>query len=262
MEDFLTICEQAVRGAGAVLTGLFGRATVREKGPRDLVTEADLASQELVRQTVARAFPDHDFIGEEGQPATDGRPAGAEYRWIVDPLDGTTNFAHGVPHFCVSLALENRGTLLVGAVFDPLRDECYTAKAGAGSWLNGEPIRTSGVADLSQSLAGFGLPNVVTPDDPDLRLFRQALGACQAIRRTGSAALNHCYVAAGRFDVAWNYGTRIWDVAAAALIVKEAGGVIDSPDGGGFLVERGRLFSAANRSLMEQLRQLAARRGG
>jgi myo-inositol-1(or 4)-monophosphatase len=261
MKDFLAICEQAARGAGAVLTGLFGRAKVREKGPRNLVTEADFASQEFVRQTIAAAFPDHDFIGEEGDAGQRDRRVEADYRWIVDPLDGTTNFAHGVPHFCVSLALENRGSLLVGAVFDPIRDECYTARAGVGSWLNGEPIRTSGVVDLAQSLAGFGLPNVVAPDDPDLRLFNRALGVCQAIRRTGSAALNHCYVAAGRFDVAWNYGTRIWDVAAAALIVQEAGGVIESPDGGGFVVERGRLFSAANRSLMEQLRRLSFRSG-
>lgn len=258
MKDFLAICEQAVRGAGAVLAAQYGRAKVREKGPGDLVTEADFASQELVRQTVIGAFPDHDFLGEEGDPEVGAGQARAEYRWIVDPLDGTTNYAHKVPHFCVSLALENRGRLVVAAVFDPMRDECYTAKAGAGAWLNGKPIRTSGIAALSESLAGFGLPNVVAPDDPDLRLFQRALGACQAVRRTGSAALNHCYVAAGRFDVAWNYGTKIWDVAAAALIVTEAGGATGSPSGGEFVVNQGRLFSAASRPLLEQLRQLAA----
>jgi myo-inositol-1(or 4)-monophosphatase len=257
MKEFLATAEEAVREGGAVLAGMLGRAKVREKGPSDLVTEADFASQEVVRKIVLGAFSDHGFIGEEDHPSGGNITGNGEYRWILDPLDGTTNFVHGVPHFCVSLALERQGSVLVGAVYDPMAGECYLAEAGKGSRLNGAPIFTSTIIDLSQSLAAVGLPCVVGPESPDLRLFNEALKACQAVRRTGSAALNLCYVAAGRFDVAWNYSTKIWDVAAGALIIQEAGGTIESPYGGDFNVHEGQLFSAANDTLMEQLRDLA-----
>ncbi len=261
MSEFLAIAEEAARKGGAVLAEMLGRAKVREKGPADLVTEADVASQEAVRNLVLGAFPEHGFIGEEGASVDDNPPEETEYRWIVDPLDGTTNFVHGVPHFCVSVALEQKGRLLVGAVYNPLGDECYLAEAGNGARLNGAPLSTSEVTDLSQSLAAVGLPCVVNSESPDLRLFNQALAGCQAVRRTGSAALNLCYVAAGRFDLAWNYSTKIWDVAAGALIIQEAGGCVESPHGGNFIVDQGRLFSAANASLMEQLREMAREAG-
>jgi myo-inositol-1(or 4)-monophosphatase len=237
---------------------MLGAVSVREKGPADLVTEADFASQEVVRQVVLGAYPDHGFVGEEDHPGAGGMNPDNEYRWIVDPLDGTTNFVHGVPFFCVSLALEQRGRLLVGAVYNPMSGECYLAEAGNGARLNGEPIFTSDVVDLSQSLAGVGLPSVVDSQSPDLRVFNRALGVCQAIRRTGSAALNLCYVACGRFDVAWNYSTKIWDVAAGALMIEEAGGRTASPYGGDFVIEQGQLLSAANDSLMDQLKTLTA----
>ena len=261
MSEFLAIAEEAARKGGAVLAEMLGRAKVREKGPADLVTEADVASQEAVRSLLLGAFPDHGFIGEEGTSAEDSRSKEAEFRWIVDPLDGTTNFVHGVPHFCVSVALEQRGRLLVGAVYNPLGDECYLAEAGKGARLNGVALSTSEVVDLSQSLAAVGLPCVVNSESPDLRLFNQALTDCQAIRRTGSAALNLCYVAAGRFDLAWNYSTKIWDVAAGALIIQESGGCVESPYGGKFVVDEGRLFSAANGTLMAQLRGMAREAG-
>lgn len=257
MNGFLATAEEAVRAGGAVLVGMLGRAKVREKGPADLVTEADFESQATVRKIVLGAFPDHGFLGEEDHPSAGAVLGDSGYRWIVDPLDGTTNFVHGVPHFCVSLALEHQGRLVVGAVYNPLTEECYLAESGKGARLNGKPISTSEVVDLSHSLAGVGLPSVVDSSSPDLRMFNQALGACQAIRRTGSAALNLCYVAAGRFDVAWNYSTKIWDVAAGALMIEEAGGSIESPDGGKFDTHQGQLFSAANGALMDQLRTLA-----
>ncbi len=257
MTDFLATADKAVREGGAVLLGMLGRARVREKGPADLVTEADFASQETVRKIVLGAFPDHGFVGEEDDPGGGEVSGDSEYRWIVDPLDGTTNFVHGVPHFCVSLALERQGRLVVGAVYNPLAEECYLAETGKGAHLNGKSIATSKITNLSQSLAAVGLPSVVDSESPDLRMFNEALGACQAIRRTGSAALNLCYLAAGRFDVAWNYSTKIWDVAAGALIIQEAGGSIESPYGGEFDTGGGELFSAANDTLMEQLRQLA-----
>ncbi len=259
MKEFLAIAEEAAREGGAILARMLGRAKVREKGRADLVTEADFASQEAVRRIVLGAFPGHGFIGEEDQAGGGGTVAGnGEYRWILDPLDGTTNYVHGVPHFCVSLALEREGRVLVAAVYNPLGEECYLAEAGGGARLNGRAIHTSQVTELSQSLAAVGLPCVVGPESPDLRLFNEALVACQAVRRTGSAALNLCYVAAGRFDVTWNYSTKIWDVAAGALLIEEAGGSIESPYGGPFRVQEGQLFSAANDTLMKQLRDLAA----
>jgi len=170
---------------------------------------------------VLTAFPDHCLLGEESEPTCGAgvSPAGtvgagvspaqaagtaapqSQYRWIVDPLDGTTNYVHGVPHYCVSLALERNGRLLVGAVYDPTLDECFTAIEGRGARLNGKPIHASGVSTLSESLAAIGFPPTVQPDAPDLRLFLELLPRCQAIRRTGSTALNLCYVAAGRFDL-------------------------------------------------------------
>ncbi|MHB8900697.1 MAG: inositol monophosphatase family protein [Thermoguttaceae bacterium] len=262
MKDFITTAEKAVREGGAVLEKMLGRAKVREKGPADLVTEADFASQEVVRNIVLGAFPDHGFLGEETHPDGEGQTDGSgEYRWILDPLDGTTNYVHGVPHFCVALALERRGQVVAGAVYSPMEEECYLAEVGKGAYLNGVAIFTSKVVDMSQSLAAVGLPSVVGPESPDLRLFNEALRACQGVRRTGSAALNLCYIAAGRFDVAWNYSTKIWDVAAGALIIQEAGGAIGSPYGGQFELGTGQLFSAANDTLLSQLNTLARTAG-
>ena len=260
MNDFMATAEEAVREGGAVLLEMLGRVNVREKGPADLVTEADFASQETVRKIVLGEYPEHGLIGEEDVPGTP-TPEGREYRWIVDPLDGTTNFVHEVPHFCVSLALERGNQLVVGAVYNPVTEECYLAEVGKGARLNGQPISTSRVTDLSQGLAALGLPTVVNSESPDLRLFNEALGTCQAIRRTGSAALNLCYVASGRFDVAWSYCTKVWDIAASVLIIQEAGGVIESPDGGEFDVHRGQVFAASSEVLMGQLREMASKAG-
>jgi myo-inositol-1(or 4)-monophosphatase len=257
MSDFVTVCEKAARAGAAAVQQWVGRLNVREKGRADLVTEADFASQEAVRKAIAEVYPDHDLIGEEGPPASDAAER-AEYRWIVDPLDGTTNFVHGVPHYAVSLALERRGKLLAAAVFDPVNDECFTAAAGGGAMLNGRPIHTSNVDRLGDALAAVGFPPSVDRDSPDLIVFLAAIGRCQAIRRTGSAALNLCYLAAGRFDVFWSYATRIWDVAAGILVVQEAGGALSAFDGGPFDLEEARFLAAANRPLHEQLRELVA----
>jgi myo-inositol-1(or 4)-monophosphatase len=243
-----------------------GRVQAREKSRSNLVTEADLASQEVVCRRVFNAFPEHGVIGEEHQPGT-GRPLGgdpseqAEYCWHVDPLDGTTNYVHQVPHFCVSLALERSGDLLVGAVYNPVAEECFSAAAGQGARLNGTPIRTSRVTRLSQALAAFGLPAVVPQDSPDLRLFLKAVGRCQAVRRTGSAALNLCYLAAGRFDASWSFSTNLWDVAAGVLLIREAGGMVTDPDGGPFDLKHARYLAAANGRLHAELRALAAEAG-
>ena len=183
------------------------------------------------RATVLQAFPHHSVLGEEDQLAGD-TPSKTEYRWIVDPLDGTTNFVHGIPHYAVSLALEHRGQILVGAVFDPSLDECFTAALGQGAFLNGRPIRTSGANRLSEVIAGTGFPAKLQPYSPDLLVFNKALFRCQGVRRTGSASLNLCDVAAGRFGVLWGFSTKIWDIAAGVLLIQEAGGVVTSPEGG------------------------------
>lgn len=266
MSDFITVCEEAVRAGGAVLMDHFGHVTAREKGPADLVTEADFASQEAIRRRVLDAFPEHSFLGEEEPrgrltPTPDAGPPRSEYRWIVDPLDGTTNYVHRVPHFSVSLALERAGEVLAGCVFDPGAEECFTAVAGAGAWLNGEPIHTSSVWRLQGALAATGFPPLVRPDSPEVRLFLEGLQALQAMRRTGSAALNLSYVAAGRFDAAWSLSTKVWDVAAGVLLIREAGGLVTSPEGGPLAIEEGRFAAAANTRLHAQLLAMIARAG-
>lgn len=258
MQDYIKVCEKAVRAAGAVLMAKIGRVEVHEKARSDLVTEADWAAQQAVRGIILDAFADHAVIGEEDPPGGTTWGDRGEYCWIVDPLDGTTNYVHQVPHFCVSLALVRNGQLLVGAVYDPVADECFTAAVGEGARLNGRQIRPSRVSQLSGALAAVGFPPNVRRDSPDLLVFLEAIFRCQAIRRTGSAALNLCYLAAGRFDATWTFSTKIWDVAAGALIIREAGGIVTSPGGGDFVLETGQLLAAANQPLHDQLRELVA----
>lgn len=257
MPDYLKTCEEAARQAGTTLLDWMGKTSVRYKGRADMVTEADLAAQEVVRKIVLGAFPDHSLLGEEDvlPRASAGR---TEFRWIVDPLDGTTNFVHGVPHFAVSLALEQNGELLAGTIFDPMLDECFTAAAGQGARLNGRPIHVSRVTTLADALGGTGFPAALRNDSPDLLTFLEAIFCCQGVRRTGSAALNFCYLAAGRFDVIWNFGTKIWDVAAGTLLVREAGGIVTAPDGSPFVLEDAR-YVAANPTLHSQAQAMVAR---
>jgi myo-inositol-1(or 4)-monophosphatase len=171
-------------------------------------------------------------------------------------LDGTTNFVHGIPFYCVSLALEHEGKPVVGAVYNPVSGECFTAAAGQGAWLNGKPIRTSPVTELSEALAAMGLPPQVQPDSPDLLVFLEAIYRCQAVRRTGSTALNLSFLAAGRFDVFWGFSAKIWDVAAGVLLVQEAGGAISSPQGDEYHLSGDPLLVAANPQLRSQLQKM------
>jgi len=249
---YLEVCESAARAAGHAIQQWVGKTTIRHKGPADLVTEADFAAQEVVKKTVLAAFPQHSVLGEEDQIAGN-TPSATEFRWIVDPLDGTTNFVHGVPHYAVSLALEHRGRILVGTVYDPSMDDCFTTAEGRGAFLNGEPIRTSDIVQLSAALAATGFPAYVQPDSPDLLVFNKAIFDCQGVRRTGSASLNLCYVAAGRFDVVWGFSTKIWDIAAGVLLIREAGGVVSSLDGGELDLASGRFLASANGELHHHL---------
>jgi myo-inositol-1(or 4)-monophosphatase len=268
ISDYFSVCEKAVRAAGATIQSWIGRTSVRHKGRADLVTEADVSAQEAIRKIVLGSFPEHALLGEEDPMDRVLSPPGAKrqtdnpsheggYRWIADPLDGTTNFVHGVPHYAVSLALEHRGRIVVGAIFDPNLDECFMAAAGRGATLNGRPIHTSGVTDLCEGLAATGFPATVWPESPDLLVFNQAIFQCQGVRRTGSAALNLAYLAAGRFDVLWAFSTKIWDVAAGILLAREAGGIITSPEGGEFILDSARYIAAATPALHGQLLQMA-----
>ena len=188
LSEQMRVCEQAVRAAGAVIQDWVGRTSVKHKGPADLVTEADFAAQEKVRQIVLGAYPDHALLGEEGPSGPDtGRKC--EYRWIVDPVDGTTNFVHHVPHYAVSLALEQHGKVVLGAVYDPSLDECFSATPARGmaEWAADSCQRGRYVG---RCVGGVGLSREVRPDSPDLLVFNQAIYRCQGVRRSGSAAPN------------------------------------------------------------------------
>jgi myo-inositol-1(or 4)-monophosphatase len=230
----LAICEAAARAGGRVLLDWVGRFGVSNKGPRDLVTEADLASQREIRRIVMEAFPDHGFIGEESLPedAGNGPPAGQPsatrpaYRWMVDPLDGTSNYVHGFPAWCVSVALTIGDEILVGAIHDPQRDECFTAQLGVGAWLNGKPVAVSRCLLLSDALVALSFPPHTTADSVAVADFLAVVPHVHSARRTGSTAINLAWLACGRLDAFWVRRIACWDVAAGLLIFREAGGSI------------------------------------
>jgi myo-inositol-1(or 4)-monophosphatase len=216
---------------------------VDKKGTIDLVTEVDVAIEQMFREMIASRFPDHAVLGEEmGGSAT--VPPGP--CWVFDPIDGTTNFAHGLPIFCSSLALEVDGVGEVGAVYDPNRKELFTAERGGGAFLNGTPIRVSSAATLVDSMLVTGFPyDVHERVDEIVGLFAAFVGQARAVRRLGSAAIDLCYVAAGRMDGFWERDLKPWDIAGGALIVREAGGEVTNTDGRAF-TSRGRDVLATN----------------
>ncbi len=253
------LCERAARLGGQVLRDHAGRVQSREKRPADLVTDADIAAQRVIRDTLLAAFPDHGFLGEENESI----PPGADgFRWVVDPLDGTTNFVHQFPHYAVSIGLEQRGELVAGVVYEPTHDECFIATAGEGAFLNGRRLQVSRTTELSQALVAVSFPPRPAVDSPEVRRFLEVLQVSRATRRTGSSALNLCWVAAGRFDAFWTYDTKPWDVAAGALIVREAQGLLTGPGGGLFSLEQASLVTAATPTLHAELCQILARVDG
>ncbi|MGE3841326.1 MAG: inositol monophosphatase family protein, partial [Vicinamibacterales bacterium] len=218
----------AVLAAGAIHRAHYARKIhIEKKGAIDLVTEVDLASEACVRALIGERFPDHAILAEEGdgEAGRQRRPDG--YCWVLDPLDGTTNFAHGLPMFAVSLGLEYDGTAVFGAVYDALREELFTAERGGGAFLNGERLRVSDAGSLIEGLLCTGFPyDVHTRTDDLVQLFGRFLRRARAVRRLGAAALDLCYVAAGRLDGFWEAHLKPWDTSAGALIVSEAGGVV------------------------------------
>lgn len=232
---FLATATEIVLRAGEIqLSRRETGFTIGKKGAIDLVTEVDLECERLCRAVIADRFPDHHVLAEELGDGASPR-AGASHRWVFDPLDGTTNYAHGLPIFCSSLALEVNGRAEVAAVFDPTRQELFTAERGEGAFLNGTPLAVSTTETLGDALLATGFPYDVRDHMASLvEMFGMFLDRSRAVRRLGSAALDLCYVAAGRFDGYWEEHLYPWDVAAGALIIAEAGGRVTGMDGSTF----------------------------
>lgn len=223
--------DEAARRGAAVLEHWRARFSVREKGRADLVTEADHASQQVIREFLQSKFPDLGFLGEEDPGAKTGTIDPTVPTWIVDPLDGTANYVHDVPAYCVSIGLMANGELVVGTIYDPRQDELFSAAAGLGATLNGRPMSVSGVGELWGAMLSTGFPPDPECQERNLAQWRAFAFRAQALRRTGSTALNLAYVAAGRFDGYWAFDNFAWDVAAGVVLVREAGGVVTRADG-------------------------------
>ncbi|WP_435015888.1 inositol monophosphatase family protein [Tundrisphaera sp. TA3] len=237
----LRVAETAAREAGSVLLGLYGKVAAREKRPGDLVTEADTASQARIAAILADAFPDHTLLAEEDNVQPD--PANP-WRWVVDPLDGTINFAHGFPFWCVSIALEYAGRLVVGVIHDPLAGRTYSARLGGGATLNGERLRVGPAPSLRESLISTGLPTDFADDaDRQLALLSRMSTGTHSVRRTGSTALNLALVAAGGLDAFYATSIHPWDVAAGVVLVREAGGIVSALSGGPYDMYRRQILA-------------------
>jgi myo-inositol-1(or 4)-monophosphatase len=249
---------EIARAAGAMLRGHFESGVATEyKGDVDLVTVADRASEKYIVEQLQKAFPEHGIFGEEGARFGLDR----EYRWYVDPLDGTTNFAHGFPVFCVSMGLERRapglaadadGEMVAAVIYDPMRDELFTAEAGKGAVLNGRKMHVSKNTRLAESLVATGFPSQKRHASPNIHFYQQFTLRSHGVRRAGSAALDLAYVAAGRIDAFWEFKLNPWDTAAGVLLVREAGGLVTHMDGGGFTLDS-REVLATNGLIQEEM---------
>ena len=263
--EFAHVAEGIARQAGALLREFYTKGVETEyKGDVDLVTEADRASEKLIREKLTAAFPGHGIFGEEGTR----EQLDSEYRWYVDPLDGTTNFAHGFPAFCVILGLERRakqkqtqvlrlraapsaqddnvdedGEIVAGVVYDPLRDEMFSAERGKGAWLNGKAIHVSKTRTLAESLTATGFPSHKRHSSPNMHFYQEITLRSHGVRRAGSAGLDLAYVACGRLDGFWEFNLNPWDTSAGILLVEEAGGTVTHFDGGRFTLDSREVFA-------------------
>jgi myo-inositol-1(or 4)-monophosphatase len=267
MKSYLPEVEAIAREAGALLMGYFaGHVTIEYKGDVDLVTEADRASERLIVERLRRRWPEHGIIGEEG--ARSGPTA--EYRWYVDPLDGTTNFAHGYPVFCVSIGLVRNATsekadqLELGVLYDPTRNEMFSAARGQGATLNGKAIHVSKTKALAESILGTGFPSHKRHKNPNIHFYHQLTLRSHGLRRAGSAALDLANVASGRYDGFWEFNLNPWDTAAGALLVQEAGGLVTRFDGSPFRLDSREVLASngvIHQELLTNFAEIFAGRG-
>jgi len=255
MTKFGNLACEVARKAGLLLISKFGRTLkIGYKGVANLVTEMDLLSEKFIVSEIQKVYPDHNFLAEERTYPSQDSP----YRWIIDPLDGTTNYAHGFPMFAVSIALEKDGAVIMGVVYDPWREEFFLAEKGKGARLNGRKIRVSSTLHLSQSLLSTGFPYDIRENPiKNFDHFTNFGLRAQAIRRTGSAALDLCYVASGRFDGFWEMKLGAWDLAAGGLIVREAGGKVTDFFGRPIRLD-GKHLLATNRKIHRAMIQVLA----
>lgn len=262
LEDFASAAVEIAREAGAILRDRFGRPhDIQFKAAVDMVTEADKASEALIAERLRARFPDHDLLGEEGTRGAADIAAASPYRWVIDPLDGTTNFAHQYPAFCVSIAFEQRGEVLCGAVFDPWRDEMFSGVRGLGSFVNGERLRVSEAQTLRSALLMTGFPyNFREKIKPVMSQFEAFLIESQAVRRGGSAALDLCYTAIGRVDGFWEIELHPWDTAAGLVIAEEAGGRVTNFSGEPFTIY-GKQILASNGRIHDEMVAVLRRLG-
>ncbi|HEY6339829.1 MAG TPA: inositol monophosphatase family protein [Candidatus Sulfotelmatobacter sp.] len=265
IESFLPAMSAIAREAGGLLMHYFHQhLKIEYKGDADLVTAADRASETLIRERIQQKFPGHDVLGEE-QGLND---QGSDYRWYVDPLDGTTNFAHGYPVFCVSMALEHRtptsAARVAGVVYDPTRDELFSAERGKGALLNGKPIQVSQAAQLKECLVATGFPSHKRHKNPNIYFYHQITLRTHGVRRAGSAALDLCNVASGRFDGFWEFNLNPWDTAAGVLIVEAAGGKVTRFDGSKFEIDSRETLASngqVHAALVQEFEEIFAGRG-
>ncbi|MCU7936585.1 MAG: inositol-1-monophosphatase [Candidatus Thiodiazotropha sp. (ex Dulcina madagascariensis)] len=255
MNPMLTIAVRAAREAGRIITRNFGRIdrlTITDKGSNDFVSEVDRNAEQAIINVLRDKYPQHAILAEES-----GRHPGSDYLWIIDPLDGTTNFLHGFPQFAVSIALKVKGRLEIGVVYDPLKEEMFTASRGEGALLNDRKIRVSSRKGLEGALLGTGLPyRDFSYTDNYMGMLRDLIKASAGVRRPGSAALDFAYVAAGRIDGFWELGLKEWDFAAGALLVREAGGLVTDIGGGERFFDTGNVIAGGIKVHKAMLKQI------
>ena len=260
-DSFLPAISDIAREAGALLMTYFQQhLKIEYKGEADLVTVADRKSETLIRERIGQLWPAHDILGEEGGL----RDTGSDYRWYVDPLDGTTNFAHGFPVFCVSMALEYRGERIAGAVYDPTRDELFAVEKGSGAYLNQKRIHVSKTTNLAECLVATGFPSHKRHQNPNIFFYHQITLRTHGVRRAGSAALDLCYVACGRFDAFWEFNLNPWDTAAGVLLIQEAGGCVTNFSGGPFQLDSRQTLATnglVHSAMLHEFEQIFAGRG-
>jgi myo-inositol-1(or 4)-monophosphatase len=259
MHPMLSIAVRAARRAGSIINRASldsGGLQVRSKQANDFVTEVDRAAEAAIIEAVQKAYPEHAILGEESG-AVGPESGKAEYRWIIDPLDGTTNFIHGFPQYCVSIGVEHRGALAHAVIYDPSRNELFTASKGRGAFLNDRRIRVSKCLKLQDALVGTGFPfKELSRADLYLKQLRALMEKSSGVRRAGAAALDLAYVACGRLDAFWELGLMPWDMAAGVLLIQEAGGLVGDLEGNQGFMESGDVCAAAPKIFSPLLREL------